>query len=351
MSTWGSTTTIADLSAWLKGKRRVAVLTHVKPDGDALGSTLAVARALRMSAGKIDARCWYSGPLPDWGRGMIGDTPVSMIEKDGLPAADQQPEGVIILDTGSWSQLDPYRPLIEKTQPEVGIVDHHLHGDVAVAARRFVDARFAAVCELAADLCAAILGVTSPSRLPTEIATPLYLGLATDTGWFRFSNVTPQTLRLAADLIQAGVDHSALYRMIEQQDKPSRLKLMARALESMEFTADNRVAVSLLTRQDFADARASSAETGGFADLALCIETILVSAVLTEAEPPAGHSGLLTKISMRSKPGDHAVDVNEVCRQLGGGGHARAAGARLNCGMMQARAKVMKALEEAVGKP
>lgn len=347
MSGWASTTSIAEIAAWLKGKRRVIVVTHGKPDGDALGSTLAVARALRMSAGRIDAWCWYAGPMLDWAAELAGDTPWGLVERDGQPGGEI--DGVLVLDTGSWSQLEMVKPLIEKAGPETGLVDHHLHGDEAVSGRRVVVTSAAAVCEPAAELCAAVLGVSGPSRLPVEVATPLYLGLATDTGWFRFSNVTPETFRLAAELIGAGVDHAGLYRLVEQRDKPSRLRLMARALESMEFCAGGRVAVSLITRKDFADAGATAVETGGFADLALSIEAVLASAVLTEGEGQTGR-GPVTKVSMRSKPGVDAVDVNAVCRTLGGGGHARAAGAKLNCGLMQARAAVMKALEEGLKK-
>lgn len=345
MSGWASTATLAEMAGWLRARRKVAVLTHVKPDGDALGSTVAVARALRMSAAKIEARCVYAGPMPGWAGEIIGDTPAWVVERDGALGGAEAPDGVMVLDTGSWAQLEPFKPMIERLQPETGVMDHHLHGDEAVSGRRYIDAGAAAVCEPAAELCAAILNVTGPSRLPAEVARPLYLGIATDTGWFRFSNVTPATLRLAADLMQAGADHSELYRLIEQQDKPSRLKLMARALESMEFAAGGRIAVSLLTKKDFAEAGASASETGGFADLPLSVQGVLASAVVTESEASDGQS-LLTKVSMRSKPGPDAIDVNKVCRTLGGGGHARAAGAKLNCGLMQARARVVKALEE-----
>lgn len=344
MSGWGSTATVGAIAGWLKGKRGVVVVTHGKPDGDALGSTAAVARALRLAG--VPARCWYAGPMPEWAGVLLGDTPWGLVERDGQP---EGVDGVVVLDTGSWSQLEMVKPLIEKVGGETALLDHHLHGDDAVSGRRVVVPTAAAVCEPAAELCAALLNVSGPSRLPEAVATPLYLGLATDTGWFRFSNVTPGTLRLAADLIQAGVDHSGLYRLVEQRDKPSRLKLMARALESMEFVGGGRIAVSLLTRKDFEESRASAAETGGFADLALSIEAVLVSAVLTETEPASASGDHVTKVSMRSKPGPDAVDVNAVCMTLGGGGHARAAGVKLGVGLMQARARVIRALEEAAG--
>lgn len=345
MSGWGSTASVGEIASWLRTRKRIVVVTHSKPDGDALGATLAVARSLRLSAAKIDARCWYAGPMPEWAAAVAGDTPWGLVERDGQP---EGVDGVVILDTGTWSQLEMVKPLIDKLNPESALLDHHLHGDESVSPRRIVEPTAAAVAEPAAALCAALLEVAGPSRLPAEVATPLYLGLATDTGWFRFSNVRPGTLRMAADLIQAGVDHAGLYRLVEQRDRPSRLKLMARALESMEFAAGGRVAISLLTRKDFAEAGASPAETGGFADLALSIERVLVSAILTESEGPGGPGHALTKVSMRSKPGPDEVDVNAVCMALGGGGHARAAGARLGLGLTEAKERVVKVLAEAV---
>jgi phosphoesterase RecJ-like protein len=117
---------------------------------------------------------------------------------------------VVIVDTGSWSQLHDYRPWIDAQHDKTALIDHHLSGNAEVSPRRLIDTGAAAACEIVAGLCVPLLGPGFARDLPREVAEPLYLGLATDTGWFRHSNVTPAVMRLAADLLEAGVDHERL---------------------------------------------------------------------------------------------------------------------------------------------
>jgi phosphoesterase RecJ-like protein len=180
--------------------------------------------------------------------------------------------------------------------------------------------------------------------LPRDVATPLFLGLATDTGWFRFSNVRQQTLALAARLIGAGVDHASLYEMIEQQNTAARMRLLARALSSLELHKHASIALMSLTQADFKEAGADSEDTGGFADGPMSVVGVQVVVTLTEMTKP-GDPNPLTKASLRSKPGPHAIDVAAVCNKLGGGGHARAAGVKLKLPLASAREVVLKALQ------
>ena len=119
------------------------------------------------------------------------------------------------------------------------------------------------------QLCRVVLGKRSLRDLPLEVAVPLYLGLATDTGWFKHSNVKPNVMETAAALLATGVDHAGLYVNIEQRERLPRLKLLARALASLELHDQNRVAVMSLTKKDFADTGAQPADAGGFAKAAL----------------------------------------------------------------------------------
>jgi phosphoesterase RecJ-like protein len=153
-------------------------------------------------------------------------------------------------------------------------------------------------------------------------------------------------MRLAADLLEAGVDHTRLYAMIEQRDGAPRWKLLGRSLSSLELHDGGRIAIMKLRSADFDDCGADRNDTSGFADMVLSIETVRVSVILTEGELPAGsRDAPVTKVSMRSKPGPHAVDVNNATNALGGGGHARAAGAKMDgVSLETARERVLAVL-------
>lgn len=346
---WTQTVTPDELADWIGSMRTVVLLTHVKPDGDALGSTLALARAInlvRRTTGAVSAaECWYAAPLPEWAPMLMGQTKVRTIEPGQNPPGAFDPEAVIICDTGSWNQLDPFRSFIEERLERTAIIDHHLQGDAEIADHRLLDMTAAAAVQPVAAVCCRLLGVDSPARLPVEIATPLYTGLATDTGWFRHSNVDARVMRLAADLLEAGVDHTELMELIEQNDRPSRLRLMQRALASLELVEDKHAAVMSLTTEDFRKAGAAPGESGGFVDIPRTVPTIRVVALLTEQSDA---QGVFTKVSMRSKAtgwnGVEPVDVNEVCKKLGGGGHARASGARIRAPLAEAKKQLLEAL-------
>lgn len=344
--TWTSNTDLAAVATWLRLCRRVVVLTHVKPDGDAVGSSVAATRAINLALGGVPGRevavPWYWGPLPDWMKDVIGPTAYRFIDEQNRAEHDnrEDPDGVLIVDTGSWTQLHEVREWLLRRTDIAAVVDHHRQGDPDVAARRVIHGNAAAVCEPVAELCRLLLNVKSLRELPLEVAEPLYLGLATDTGWFRHSNVTPGVLRTAADLLEAGVHHSRLYQIVEQRDRVSRLKLMARALSSMELHDRDRVAVLTLTLKDFHDCHAASTDSAGFSELALTAEKVQVCVLITEAFVHEG-DGSITKVSMRSKEGPDAVDVNAAAKALGGGGHIRDACGDEEAGLGIARREVV----------
>ncbi len=347
---WATNATASTLAAALRSARSVVVTTHAKPDGDAIGSSLALARALARAG--VPAELWLVGPIPRWIGEIFCRIPIRELKPgspmtflDGRPASD--PDMVAIVDTGSWNQLSELRPFLEPRGDRNIIVDHHLHGDAVVATRRLIDSRCASCTEVLAPLCVALCGVASAAALPLDVAEPLYLGLATDTGWLRYSSVTAQTLRLAADLIQCGVDHTRLYMLIEQQQSVARWHLLGRALRTLELhntRGKDDAAVMSLTLADFAQTGSDPNDTSGFADMLLTVASVQVAAVLVESPVNAGEPPL-TKYSLRSKPGPQAVDVNQVCQKLGGGGHARAAGAKARLAIPAAKAALLEALK------
>jgi phosphoesterase RecJ-like protein len=351
---WTGNADAASMASWLKSARRTVLLTHFKPDGDAVGSTLAIARCLNLLKGgygsesNAAAEVWYTGPLPPFLHELSEGVRIRHIDAQPFRAdpgamTGDEPDAIVITDTGAWSQLVPVRTWLASRRERVGIIDHHLTGDGEVGQRRLIETSAPAVCQTVAEVCVALLGVGSAADLPEEVARTLYLGIATDTGWFKHSNVTPDALRLVADLIETGVDHAALHSLVEQQDRPQRLKLLERALGRFEMLMDGRVAMMGVDEADVKETEAAPGESGGFIDMLLRIASVEVACVLTEVER-ASPEGAKTKVSLRSKEGPRAVDVSKVAQGLGGGGHARASGCRIPGTLTDARAKLLDAL-------
>ncbi len=348
---WGSTRTIDEIAAHLRGLKRVAVFTHARPDGDAVGSTLAAARALR----RIGVEAWpvYLGL---WSRrfdAVVGETKVIHEHHHVFKEAPlSEIEHALILDTGSWNQLADAKVWLEPRCRNAVVIDHHAHGDASVAPARYVETSAAAACEIVAGLCVKLLGVSSAARLPQDIAEPLLLGLATDTGWFRHSSTSAHVLRLAGDLIEAGARHNWLYQAVEQGDEPTRLRLIGRALDSLEMIGGGRAAMVTIRKRDIEETGGSMDDAGGLTDLPMCVGSVRVAVSVVEVEPA------LTKVSFRSKagtapllPGDPPlldVDVNALAQTLGGGGHRHAAGVKMHMPLAEAKAKVREAVARAV---
>lgn len=359
MNEYQSTISRAELANLLRSARNAVVISHAKPDGDAVGSTVAAARTLqRLGA---NAEIWFVGPLPVWTADICGDTPFRLFAggpnqsckpEDGKawPPSDGpgvDPDLVLIVDTGSWGQLAELRSWIESRTDRTVIVDHHVRGDVEIAGRRVIQAAAASCTQELAPILVEALKLGSASELPIDIAEPLYLGLATDTGWFRFASVRPETFALAGELLKAGVNHTRLYELTEQQDEFARWALLGRALKSATrhpLASGGYASLMRLTVDDFVQTGADRNDTGGFADKLLAVHDVRVSVILTEQAVGPGETPV-TRISSRSKPGPNAIDVNAAMGRLGGGGHVLAAGAKVKAPLSEAQRQILVALD------
>jgi phosphoesterase RecJ-like protein len=313
---------------------------------------------------RAKAEAWYFGPTQAWlrdiafdqhagsvpgqGGGGPHETPIRVFEPPfagaGGGAGLQLPphedvEAVVITDTCSWMQVEPMRAWIEARHAITSVVDHHVQGDAGVGSLRVVDTSAAAVVQPVALLCQELLGVSSADKLPASVAEPLYLGLCTDTGWFRHSNVSRRVMTLAGELLEAGANHVRLYQLIEQRETPGRLRLISRALQSLELRLNDRVAFMTLTLNDLRESGANPGETGGITDFTQAIPSVMVSAILIETPNDKGGGGgaPIIKISMRSKSEPMPVDVNAIAGTFGGGGHVRAAGAKVSMSMEETK--------------
>lgn len=348
---WGSSVDLDQLCERLSRANKVLILTHAKPDGDAIGSTASIAFALE-SLGK-QVQLAYIIPVSGRFKPMLKGLSVSYAQDGwttqtfaGLIDADT----ILICDTGSRKQLAHAAEFVEQRAERAIILDHHANGDADLAATRYIDTDKPAAAEIAAEVCLKLLKLNSAKELDLKIATPIYMGLATDTGWFKHPSLRPSTLRLAADLLDAGVDHNALFLNLEFADPPTRLLLMQRAMERLTLLAEGTGAIMGLSLSDFEETGASPDETGGLVDIPKTVAQVRVSCLATETVSPEGK--VVTKLSFRSKAGTEGgaieVDVNELCATMGGGGHKHAAGARLEMPLNEAMPVVAKALEKAL---
>ncbi len=314
--------------------RRMFLTAHAKPDGDALGSVIALARALEILGKQVERR--FIPPVPRNLTFLADRAPLVLHEGKAAQHIDE-PDAIVVLDTGAWSQLENLRDWLEPRHDKITVIDHHLHGD-DVGKWSFVDAEAAAACELVAQLIDA-LGVDYDDL----IGQALYLGIASDTGWFRFSNTTSRTHELAARLQREGIDHADVYMRSEQADRPQKLALMSRALNSLQLIADGKAAVMTLRRTDFQETGAGDDETERFIDIPQLVGQVKVVALIVEQDGRV-------RLSLRSKPaGEGAVDVNKLASQFGGGGHARAAGAKSDQPVDDVTRRVVEAIERALG--
>lgn len=307
----------------------VVVLTHAKPDGDALGSVLALTIALR-HLGK-QTHSILLPPLPDPLADFQFEGMLSVMDPD--TTWPEQPGLVVVVDTGAKSQLADAASYVQTNSERTLVVDHHLSGN-AEAKYRYVDHEAAACCEIIAEMVDRLLERTERLEQTAKRALndALFLGIASDTGWFRFSNTRPVTLRLAARLLEEGVDHADIYRRTEQCERLEKVRLLSRALESLEVLADGKAALMTLYEIDFEETGAFEHETDRLIDVPQQVGDFELFCVAVEKNLQTVHgeastSKAQTKLSFRSKPGPNAINVADLAGKFGGGGHARAAGA------------------------
>ena len=324
------------MTAWinrLKAARHAAVFTHIRPDADALGSQVALCRLLTGLGKKVVLVSLSAVPAPlkfllaDGGFGLADYTPEW--GRANLPQMDS----IAVVDTSAPMQLEPAADLLRTMAEKIIILDHHLTGDLphAILVR---NTDVPACVEMVADV---YRRMNVPLDPPTAVA--LLAGLVADTGWFRFDSVRASTHRLAAELIEAGASPSDVYALTAQQESRSKLDLMKRALEHLQWFSAGKLAMTYILKSDMAECHAQPWQTEGLVDMPLSVGEVEVSACLSEADDNK------FRASLRSKG---RVDVNAVCAAFGGGGHARAAGCRLSGPVDAAVRRLVDAIESRI---
>jgi phosphoesterase RecJ-like protein len=292
----------------IRSHDRFLVTTHENPDGDALGSILAMKLALAQ-LGK-DSSLYLGGsiPLPH---------EYDFMPLDGLSRTLPDDVGarvLLALDCANERRLGPDPGLLERV-PLVVNVDHH-HDNTRFGDVSFVVADASSTGEILRDLFAE-LGI----RLTPEIAEALYIALVTDTGRFQYANTTPKALRLAAELVEAGANVHRVFQDVYENVAFAKIKLLARALAKARVLEGGRIIVSDLERADFAAAGAEEPFAEGIIDFLRAVEGTELVALIRE---PPTLNGPSRRVSLRARA--EGVDASAIARKSGGGGHRQAAG-------------------------
>jgi bifunctional oligoribonuclease and PAP phosphatase NrnA len=310
---------------------RFVLTTHVRPDGDAVGSELAMAGILE-GLGKDVLVCNAFAVPPN----LRFLDPAGKLRQLGVDVSAEQladREVLMVLDTTAWAQLGAMGDVVKKTKAVKVVIDHHQSGD-DLGAELFKDVDAEATGRLVVE-AADQLGVP----LGAEIARSAFVALATDTGWFRFSSTTAGTLRLAARLVEAGAAPDQLYRELYETDTHSRLRLIGLALAHTQTELGGRLIYTWLDQSDFAASGAVPSDSEDIINMTLAVGGTQAAVIFVE-QPTGGF-----KISLRSRCD---VDCSAIAERFGGGGHKKAAGAFLKEPLESARKKILDAVRAAM---
>lgn len=316
----------AEIARIMREKQRFAVLSHVRPDGDALGSQLAMALTLR-KLGK-DVRVWNEdGMLEKYAflpRAELMTRP---------PATKEKVEVVFALDTAIQNRMGTALEAIESSELCINI-DHHpsnpRYGDLV-----YVDPTSPATGQILFELLKA-----GDFPIDAEIAENLFVAISTDTGSFQYSNTTARTFEIAAELVSAGVNVGQVSQKLYENYPRRRVELLRELLRTMRFDANGKIGSFSLSLQTAADLRVLPEDNEGLIDHLRAIRGVIVAIFFEEL--PDGK----VRVSMRSK--NEKIDVCAICQKFGGGGHTLAAGARVRGTLSDVEERVRAAVCEAV---
>lgn len=319
-------------AAPLKPGQRVCLTTHVNPDGDGLGSEVALIHLLRAQG--IDAVITNPTPTPPRFGFLFQD----------LPGVDRTAEAVkelrradliIVLDISDLTRLGMLIETVRECGVPVACVDHHVSVGVLPPGPRYVDPEAAATGELIFELARA-----NGWPVTQQIAKALYVAILTDTGGFRFSNTRPRTLRVAADLLETGVDPEQIYLEVYARAPEGRPRLLAEALQTLVVEPEYGLAWVTVPPGSIERHGVSSDDLDGVVEFPRSIEGVRMALLFREIAQGR------VKVSLRSI-GD--VDVAAFAKTYGGGGHTKAAGLSLTGSLAEVQSTVLRAAREYLG--
>lgn len=314
---------LQDIAQLFHSKQTFLVLSHFRPDGDAIGCSLALGLCLREMGKTVSV--WNEDGLPERLEFLPGSSLLTL-----PPQTTQSFDVVIVVDTAVRSRAGNRCLSAAGTQGIWINIDHHVSND-RLGDLVYVDTHAPAAGQILFELF-------SQCDLPitAEMATALYAAISTDTGSFQYPATTERTYAIAAELLRRGVDVGWINQQLYQSNPRRRLELLRSLLNVLEFSGQDRVASFALSLSTARHLNTIPDDTEGMIDVIRSLEGVVVAAFFEEID------GDTIRVSLRSK--DPSVDVCEICREFGGGGHILASGARISGSLHAVQSSVLTAI-------
>jgi bifunctional oligoribonuclease and PAP phosphatase NrnA len=304
----------ADLRALITLPHNVAILSHRNPDGDAIGSSLAMRHYLEQYGHKVHV--FFPSDYPEEFETLpgAGDCLIWDISTEECKQVLAKKELVFVLDFNAWSRIDKMGDFVKALPAKVIMIDHHLFPD-PIADFMFSDADASSTCELVYRF---IMGMGDGIKLNPKVGECIFTGLVTDTGSFKHAT-NPSVYRIAADLVERGVDDTLVQDRIFNSQKEKNLRLLGHCLTNrLEILPELKTGIIWLTKRDYEDFDIKRGDTEGIVNYLLTLKDVRL-AIFIHNQPT------VVKMSFRSKG---SLDVQEICRtHFNGGGHKNASGA------------------------
>lgn len=330
-----NTNDISDLKNLLSTAQKIVIIPHRNPDGDAMGSSLAMYHFLiKMSH---DVQVIVPNEFPDFLAWMPGSESVLVFEKDRATttAIIEKSTLIFALDFNALHRVGELEKNLETLTTPFVMIDHH-QAPTDFAKYTFSDTAFGSTCEMVYHF---IEDLGLKNLIDKDIATCIYTGILTDSGGFKYPKTTGTTHRIVADLIDLGVENTKIPSLLYENSTLARLQLMGRAFENIKVFADKKTAYTTLSQRELDHFHFTKGDTEGLVNYGLSIKDIIFAAIFIENKQEN-----IVKISFRSK-GD--FDVNDFSRQhFEGGGHINAAGGKSSLSLTETVLKFEKLVQE-----
>jgi len=307
------------------------LISHVRPDCDALGSELGMLGILEHLGKKV--RICNGHPTPQSLSFIDPENRIGVLGTTHQASDFDDVDCILILDTSAWAQLGSMGDVVKASKAKKMILDHHLSED-DLGAEAFKNVKAEAAGRL-------VMEAASELKVPVtaRIAMPLFAALATDTGWFRFGSASSYTYRMAADMIDSGARPAEIYNQLYEQDTLGRVRLRGQILARIVVEEEGALAHTYVLKEDFQSTGAQPSDTEDVVNTCLSIKGTRMAVILVEQQTGG------FKISFRSRC---HVDCSKLAEQFAGGGHKAAAGAFLTGELPEVQKRILDAVRTAM---